>query len=424
MVASSRGTPRRDAAVNAYSPASSFGWLDLDAAASERVATLLRALEEPGTLDPLGLGSVRDAFSWMLSPGTSTIQTRLRYLVFLPWIFAGLEALRVPPADFARRLRDAEAQLIDCLRHLGPNHGVIGYQAGRELKRMPSEVYWGSLGSWGIRRLDVSLAEYGKRAAALGRLRAERDDDGNAIAASPAMWAPMPDPPDDFLHADIDFDLRRDEAKFLVDHIREHHPESLLAALCAVPELAAGADLPWNLPAEVMSMDLREILRHAQCFSELTVGPQHVYNIMLARKARVELRWETTELETAESDRLAAWAQLIATRYADLRAWVDDLPAFWAVLATSDAVSDRTRGFVNDVVRRAVDNPASIADDPHVQAAIRTRELQLKSKRARLGHRSALENWNGAPFGGQLDYRWPITKSYLRDIATAMRQET
>ena len=39
---------------------------------------MLRSLEEPETLDVLGLGAVRDAFSEMLSPGTSTIQTRLR----------------------------------------------------------------------------------------------------------------------------------------------------------------------------------------------------------------------------------------------------------------------------------------------------------------------------------------------------------
>src|SRR3954471_12985537 len=138
MVSSSRGTPRRDAAMSAYSPASSFGWLDLDAAASERVATLLRALEEPGTLDPLGLGSVRDAFSAMLSPGTSTIQTRVRDFVLLPWIFASLGSERVSARDFARRLLDSEARLIDCLRPLGPSRGVIGYTAGRDLKRMPS----------------------------------------------------------------------------------------------------------------------------------------------------------------------------------------------------------------------------------------------------------------------------------------------
>ena len=45
--------------------------------------------------------------------------------------------------------------------------------------------------------------------------------------------------------------------------------------------------------------------------------------------------------------------------------------------------------------------------------------VRLKSKRARLAHRSALETWNQAPFGGQLDFRWPITRSYLTDIAAA-----
>ena len=132
-------------AVNDYAPASSLGWLDLDGAASERVATLLRSLEEPGTIDALGLGSIRDAFSDMLTPGTSTVQTRLRYFVFLPWIFQRLEAEGVPPANFARKLRDYEAKLIDCLRPLGSNQGVIGRIAGRSLRRMPSDIYWGSM---------------------------------------------------------------------------------------------------------------------------------------------------------------------------------------------------------------------------------------------------------------------------------------
>ncbi|MDE0233721.1 MAG: DUF6361 family protein, partial [bacterium] len=73
--------------MTTYSPASSLGWLDFDAAATERVAILLRSLQEPATLDVLGLGSVRDAFSEMLHPGTSYIHTRLRYFMFLPWIF-------------------------------------------------------------------------------------------------------------------------------------------------------------------------------------------------------------------------------------------------------------------------------------------------------------------------------------------------
>ena len=178
--------------MNDYAAASSLGWLDLDAAASERVGTLLRSLKEPATLDVLGLGVVRDAFSDMLSPGTSTVQTRLRYFLFLPWICQHLEAQRISPSDFARRLRQSETKLIDCLRNLGPNHGVIGYTARQDLKRMPSEIYWGGLGAWGIRQLDLSLAEYAPRAAAIGRLQPDRDNDGNATERAVSMWAPSP----------------------------------------------------------------------------------------------------------------------------------------------------------------------------------------------------------------------------------------
>ena len=88
--------------MNTYTPTSSLGWLDLDATASERVATLLRSLDEPGTIDELGLGTVRDALSAMLSPGTSTIQTRLRYFIFLPFPTLDTRSLRSPASLSSR----------------------------------------------------------------------------------------------------------------------------------------------------------------------------------------------------------------------------------------------------------------------------------------------------------------------------------
>ena len=408
--------------MTTYAPASSLGWLDLDAAASERVGTLLRSLEEPGTLDELGLGTVRDALSTMLSPGTSTVQTRLRYFIFLPWIFARLETQRVAPGDFARRLREDEARLIDCLRHLGPRQGVIGYTARRDLKRMPSEAYWGGLETWGLRRLDLSIAEYGQRAAALGRLQPEHDDDRNATTRAVSMWAPIPPPPDDFLHGESDFELRAEEAQVLVDYIRRHRPDTLLATLCGMPAVAAAAEFPWDLPPDRLPDRLVELLRHARCFSELTLGPQLVYNVLLARKAREEFSWDTDELEEQQLSRLATWVEMIDDRHDELRSWVEDLPEFWYVVA-GHGISSRTQDFINPVVRHAVANPPGFAEDPVVHKHIRYRELQLKSKRARLAHRAALENWGQAALGGQLNYRWPITRSYLADIAAALEGE-
>lgn len=408
--------------MSSYAPASSLGWLDLDLAASERVATLLRALEQPGTLDALGLGTVRDGFAGVLHPGTSTVQTRLRYFLFLPWICLALEERQVTGGRFAAELKEREARLIDCLRHLGDGQGVIGYHAGRELRRFPSAVYWGGLGSWRIRRLDLSLADYGRRAAAFGRVRPDRDDDGNPTRGTASMWVAVPPPPAGFLSESLDFDLGPGEAEHVVDHLQRSHPRSLLAALCRRPDVAMASEFPWDLPAAVVPSHLVEILRHAQCFSELTVGPQQLYNVLLARKARHQLGWDTQALEDEQTEALSRWAGLVRARRSELQAWVDDLPRCWDVLEAPEAVKDPTRAFVRSMVTRAVEEPESFADDVQVQAEIAHRELLLKAGRARLCHRSALEGWNKQPFGGQLTFRWSTAQTYLADLAVARKE--
>lgn len=383
----------------------------------------MRALQEPATLDVLGLGSVRDAFSQMLHPGTSYIHTKLRYLIFLPWIFRRLEAERVAPGDFFQRLRRHEARLIDCLRHLGPGQGVIGYRAGRNLKRMPSDIYWGALWDWGLRRLPLSLGEYAQRAAVMGRYRALRDDDGHVTDTSDSMWAFLPDPPDDFLSpdAEINFEIGPEEAGILIDNITRRHQETLLASLCVKPEIAAGCRYPWDVPERALTGRVAETLRHARCFSELTAGPQHAYNILVARRARRELGWDTAGLEERQLGHLQRWVTLVGSRRSELRSWVDELPALWAHLP--DRIHPRTRDFIDVVVKLAVDDPEGFADNPVAHDVIRRRELLLKGRRARLAHRAALENWSGGAAGGRFEYRWSIARGYLGEIADALRSD-
>ncbi|MFZ6005775.1 MAG: DUF6361 family protein [Actinomycetota bacterium] len=407
-----------------YAPASAFGWLDLDAAASERAATLLRAFEEPGTLDPIGLGAVRDTFSNILAPGTSTIQTRLRYFILLPWIFQGIQRDRTSPAAFSARLRYDETRLIDCLRHLGPNQGVQGYTSGKELQRMPSEAYWGGLGSWGVRRLDLSISEYGRSLESFACSHADLDDDSNPVVRSRSMWAAMPPAPSSFLREEVGFDLTAEEAALLVDHIRRRHPRSLLAAAASFPELAAEAEQPWEVPSERLSPELREVLRHARCVSELTVGPQVLYNLLLCRRAERELRWDTQLLQGRLADQVVAWVSLVEARHGEFAAWALELSEFWALLERHDKIPERTQQFVTDMVTRVVADPREFIEDPEVQGLIRDREIYLKGNRARLGTRSALENWNQQPFGAQLVYRWPTARSYLRDLSTGLAAVT
>ena len=342
--------------------------------------------------------------------------------MFLPWIFQRLEAEGVAPGDFSRRLREDEILLIERLRHLGPGQGVIGYQAGRNLKRMPSSIYWGGLGDWGIRRHPLSLGEYAQRVAAFGRYQAGRDDDGNAVDTTRPMWAPLPSPPDNFLQAKIDFELRTDEARALVDNIRHRHPQTLLASLCATPDVATHCKYPWDVPGGGLPVEVTEVLWHARCFSELTAGPQYAYNILVARRAGLDLGWATDEVEQSQLGRLQEWVELVADRHDELRSWVDHLPAFWELLDRNrrSPVSYGTRSFVTKAVNMAVDNPGGFQNDERYHKEICNREIQLKGKRARLANRAALENWHGSPVGGRQTYRWSIAKGYLAEIAEAL----
>lgn len=409
--------------MTAYSPASSLGWLDFDAAAADRVARLLSALQEPSTLDVLGLGSVVTTFSDMLHPGTSYVHTRLRYLMFLPWIFQRLEADRVAPGDFFRRLRHDEVLLIDHLRHVGSGQGVIGYQAGRNLKRMPSDIYWGALWDWGLRRRAIGLGEYARQAGAFGRRRTARDDDGNATDETHSMWAALPPPPDDFLHANIDFELQRNEAQALVENIRRNRPNTLMASLCAKPDEASQYTHPWDIHPGTLPESAAEVLHHARCFSELTAGPQHAYNILVARRAQQLLRWDTEEVEQSQLNHLRNWVGLVQKRSVALSAWVANLPAFWELLRRNrrSPIRHGTQHFVTTIAQLAVERPEEFENHEDIHQVIRRREIRLKSNRARLGSRAALENWHGSPVGGQHTYRWSVAKRYLGEIAEALR---
>ena len=51
-----------------------------------------------------------------LFPGTSTIQTRLRYMLFIPWLFRTLEGREVPESQLRTEARALEIRLADALK--------------------------------------------------------------------------------------------------------------------------------------------------------------------------------------------------------------------------------------------------------------------------------------------------------------------
>ena len=162
-----------------------------------------------------------------------------------------------------------------------------------------------------------------------------------------------------------------------------------------------------------------DMVRHARCFSELTAGPQYTYNILVARRARQELGWDTDQVEQNQLGRLRHWITLVESRREELRSWANDLPAFWEILGRN-RIRQSTRNFITTIVNMAVDNPGGFETDATIHEVIRRREIHLKGNRARLGSRAALENWHGSAVGGQHTYRWSIARNYLGEIATAL----
>ena len=66
---------------------STFSWVDFSDKDRENMMQIIHQLRQTDTLDELGIGSVRDSISNTLFPGTTTIQTRAKYMLFIPWIF-------------------------------------------------------------------------------------------------------------------------------------------------------------------------------------------------------------------------------------------------------------------------------------------------------------------------------------------------
>ena len=98
---------------------SSLAWIDFDEAERQRAQRIMALFQERESRDELGLGAIRDSIADHLFPGTSTIQTRLRYMLFIPWLFRMLEGRDVPESQLRTEARALEIRLADALKRGG-----------------------------------------------------------------------------------------------------------------------------------------------------------------------------------------------------------------------------------------------------------------------------------------------------------------
>lgn len=122
-----------------------LAWIDFDPEERRRAQTLIDLFKEPEARDELGLGTIRDGLADLLFPGTSTIQTRLRYMLFIPWVYREAQSRKTSQAERVVIARNLEFDLSEALLEGGERDDVIGRLAGKDLKRLASSVYWAGL---------------------------------------------------------------------------------------------------------------------------------------------------------------------------------------------------------------------------------------------------------------------------------------
>lgn len=365
-----------------------LSWVDHDQEARNRVEKVLALLNEREARDELGLGPIRDSLADLLFPGTSTIQTRLRYFLIVPWVYRAVEEDGVKGAEVWSKGRHLELEVADHLRRTSEG-GVFGKHAGRRLKRLPSSVYWLGLGTWGLRYDRGS---------------------GRWHRGHPAR--PRGFPKIDTLA------LTSTEAEYLQDRVTQSVPDSLLAHLFHRAR-SAQCRFAWEHPdyAE-FPIPHKTALEHARLFSEVIYGAPLLYNLLLARLAQ-------------RDDMIAEYREKLETWSGDLdRSALDNwsLTDFWWTVGQRRQINLRAQDFVTrwiDLARSgALDVPKHgvPADDSAPARLVRRRERALKRDRSRFNNRRLLDQWGGGSGVYRMDYRWEKVRDYVRELAAGLGQ--
>jgi hypothetical protein len=407
--------------------ASFIGWLDHSEEDQRRIREMLQFFSDKGTVDDLGIGTVRDAISNALFPGTSIIQTRARYFLFLPWIFRRAE--RRHPHQLVAKASDMERTLIGALKEGGDHAGLIGVDAGRNVRTLPSAIFWGGLIRYGIFLApSLTVRQYGRHVAR-GLVAADPEDEIGDRA--PAFWQrEIPDaPPGFFNFTSANFELTREEAEWLSERVissdRSVRRESLLTAL--IKDLRRGrslsnADAVWDatLPTEATE-GITHLVHHAERFSCAVHGAALLYNLELAEARRTAGREETGA--TSEDDyrtRLDEWRA--DAHRVGVAAWAARIDDFWDCLLDHGArIPPQTVRFIDDWARFLATDASLIASSVTARALVHDRELEHKRGQARLANRKRLDEWAGDAGTVPLTFRWSQVQRMLTDLQDGLQ---
>ena len=389
-----------------------LGWVDFSKEDREKVLDVMNLLQEPGAVDEIGIGLVRDAFANLFFPGTSTVQTGAKYFLIVPYVLkeacSGKYGNNL--SKVIQRIDDEEKACgVILLEHCPNEDGIIGKRVlpKKWVARKPSNIYWNGIRVYGICTQDISIPELVKASLALQAMKknvslGNRNDDADENERDDAdagndFAMQFFSVPDDYYgdwRKDLTVRLTPTEAAFLRSKIETNTSGTLLCYL-----LKNNIDVNKYDSFEAIYEDIREDipeelaqLMHMACeFNRLVYAARVRYNYILS----------DGENEAAAEK----WQQIIENKAFMMAVDID------AVLATLQITNHRLRRFLTAFKAAVLAEDFETADK-----ALIDREVEIKSKaRAKLLKR---ENYaNDAWIGGEyLDYRFFSARRIINDI--------
>ena len=274
-----------------------LGWTLLSREALRRAEKHLREGEQ-GVRDEVGFLALHQAYANRFFPGTSVPQKRLRYILFVPWLYNRV-AKRAERKHVARIMEQEEVLLVGRLQKThGPGYGIIGGRSfPKPTSQPPSMVYWTALTTWGILR-PLTDGSYPSRAMvhrALSRPGTASqliDRDKQPLEESHAFFVALPTPPKEWDSArePLGFHLRADEVKFIRQQLIGVSRPGPVPGLCLLSQLVerpaslAGIEAPWlGDVLEAADTEDRAALLRAQQVAALAAIGRAVYAALVER---------------------------------------------------------------------------------------------------------------------------------------------
>lgn len=389
-----------------------LGWIDFSKTERSKILSVLDLLSQDGTLDELGIAPIRDGFSNLFFPGTSTIQTRAKYFFLVPYALKEIELSSETNLFRAlKTLDEIERMCGEELLLVNPDgSGIIGkrsLQSGKWVKRAPSDIYWAGLRTYGIfKQGNLSLSEYISATCVqkaqknsfikLGNRNdsAEENetDDKNAGDIFKRQFWNMPIYYPDWKN-NIQLQLTKEEGAFLREQIIENCPDTMLSFilennLTEVLDIERFSDLEGIIGA--FPENIQEDYYLALEFSDFIFVARTLYNIIISQgenenaNALFEFQKENFS-QIAEIDADNIFSVLNIFNKPDLKAFIKKLQ-----------------------------NCMNNNDVEEMKRTIKSREIMLKGEsRAKTAHPGEFDGWMG---GGELDYRFTNAKAIIRDI--------